>query len=74
MVETSQARRYIDGIQKTIRTSPSSEREVLYPLAERVIPDTMRDDIITGYAAAEARTTANFSAKYEAVVVGYEQE
>jgi len=34
----------------------------------------MRDDIIAGYAAAEARTAVDFSAKYEAVVVGYEQE
>ena len=57
-----------------LREHISKEDEVLYPLAERVIPDTMRDDIIAGYAAAEARTTADFSAKYEAVVVGYEQE
>jgi len=57
-----------------LREHISKEDEVLYPLAERVIPDTMRDDIIAGYAAAEARTAADFSAKYEAVVVGYEQE
>ena len=57
-----------------LREHISKENEVLYPLAERVIPDTMRDDIIAGYAAAEARTAADFSAKYEAAVVGYEQE
>jgi hemerythrin-like domain-containing protein len=57
-----------------LREHIAKEDEVLYPLAERVIPDTMRDDIIAGYAAAEARTAADFSAKYEAVVVGYEQE
>ncbi|MDD2270919.1 MAG: hemerythrin domain-containing protein [Desulfuromonadaceae bacterium] len=57
-----------------LREHIAKEDEVLYPLAERVIPDTMRDDIIAGYAAAEARTAADFSAKYEAVVVSYEQE
>jgi len=57
-----------------LREHIAKEDEVLYPLAERVIPDTMRDDIIAGYAAAEARTAADFSAKYETVVVGYEQE
>ena len=50
------------------------EDDILYPLAERVIPDAMRDGIIAGYAAAEARTAADFAARYEAVVAGYEQE
>lgn len=57
-----------------LREHISKEDEILYPLAERVIPDTMRDDIIAGYAAAEARTAADFSAQYEAAVAGYEQE
>ncbi len=57
-----------------LRGHISKEDEILYPLAERGIPDSMRYDIIAGYAAAEARTTADFTAKYEAVVVGYEQE
>lgn len=57
-----------------LREHISKEDEILYPLAERLIPDTMRDDIITGYAAAEARTAADFTAKYAAVVSGYEQD
>ncbi len=57
-----------------LREHISKEDDILYPLAERVIPDTMRDDIIAGYAAAEARTEADFTARYEAVVAGYEQE
>ena len=57
-----------------LREHISKEDEILYPLAERVIPDTMRDDIIAGYAAAETRTAADFTAKYEAVVISYEQE
>jgi hemerythrin-like domain-containing protein len=57
-----------------LRGHIAKEDEILYPLAERVIPDSMRDDIIEGYAAAEARTPADFTARYEAVVAGYEQE
>ena len=57
-----------------LREHIAKEDDILYPLAERVIPDTMRNDIIAGYAAAEARTAADFTAYYEAVVVGYEQE
>src|ERR1035437_6247468 len=57
-----------------LREHIAKEDEILYPLAERVIPDTMRDDIIAGYAAAEARTAADFTARYAEVVAGYEQE
>ena len=57
-----------------LREHIAKEDDVLYPLAERVIPDTMREDIIAGYNAAEARTADDFTAHYEAVVVGYEQE
>ena len=57
-----------------LREHIAKEDDILYPLAERVIPDTMRDDIIAGYAAAEARTAADFTRKYEAVITGYEQE
>jgi hemerythrin-like domain-containing protein len=57
-----------------LRGHIAKEDEILYPLAERVIPDTMRDAIIEGYALAEARTAADFTARYEAVVSGYEKE
>ena len=57
-----------------LREHIAKEDEILYPLAERVIPDTMRDAIIDGYAAAEAKTPADFTARYEAVVSGYEKE
>jgi hemerythrin-like domain-containing protein len=57
-----------------LREHIAKEDDILYPLAERVIPDSMRDDIIAGYSAAEARTAADFTAHYEAVVAGYEQE
>ncbi len=57
-----------------LREHIEKEDDILYPLAERVIPDSMRDAIIAGYAAAEARTAVGLTAHYEAVVVSYEQE
>jgi hemerythrin-like domain-containing protein len=57
-----------------LREHISKEDEILYPLAERVIPATMRDSIIEGYTSAENRTPADFSGRYEAVVLVYEQE
>jgi hemerythrin-like domain-containing protein len=57
-----------------LRDHIAKEDEILYPLAERVIPDTMREGIVAGYASAEEKTPADFTARYEAVVVGYERE
>lgn len=57
-----------------LREHISKEDEILYPLAERVIPAAMRDAIVEGYAAAETHTAADFSAHYEALVAGYERE
>jgi hemerythrin-like domain-containing protein len=57
-----------------LREHIAKEDDILYPLAERVIPETMRDSIIDGYADAETRTGAEFAIRYEAVVADYEQE
>ena len=57
-----------------LREHIEKEDDILYPLAERVIPESMRDGIIAGYTAAEAGTGPDFTGNYEAVVVGYEQE
>lgn len=56
-----------------LREHISKEDDILYPLAERVIPEAMRDDIISGYARAEETVAADFTARYEAVVAGYEE-
>ena len=50
------------------------EDGVLYPLAERIMSDTLRESVVDGYAAAEARTPADFAARYEALVMQYESE
>jgi hemerythrin-like domain-containing protein len=57
-----------------LREHIDKEDDILYPLAERVIPEEMRDGIIARYAAAEVRTSAGFTARYEAIVAGYEAE
>lgn len=57
-----------------LREHISKEDDILYPLAERVIPDKMRDEIVADYAAAEARTVPDITDRYEAIVKSYEQE
>jgi hemerythrin-like domain-containing protein len=57
-----------------LREHIAKEDEILYPLAERVIPEAMRDEIIALYAAAEAAAAPALTERYEATVAGYEQE
>ena len=57
-----------------LREHIAKEDGILYPLAERLIPDTVRDSIIAGYAAAEARIPAGFTLHYQEVVARYESE
>jgi hemerythrin-like domain-containing protein len=52
----------------------SKEDDILFPLAERVIPETMRDGILQGYQAAEDQVSADFEEYYRGVVMQYEQE
>lgn len=57
-----------------LRDHIEKEDHVLYPLAERIIPETMRDKILADYQKAEAGSAADFSARYQAIVERYEQE
>ncbi len=57
-----------------LREHIAKEDDILYPLAERLIPEPLRNGIVTGYAAAESRTPADFAAHYEAVVADYERQ
>jgi hemerythrin-like domain-containing protein len=50
------------------------EDGILYPLAERLIPEGLRDAIIAGYEIAEGRTPADFEARYVKTVEQYEAE
>jgi hemerythrin-like domain-containing protein len=62
------------GYLNLLREHIAKEDTILYPLAERVIPEEMREGIVAGYAAAEAKTPADFTARYQALVATYEEE
>ncbi len=62
------------GYAALLRDHISKEDDILYPLAERVIPETMRDGILQGYRAAEAQVSPEFGERYLAVIIRYEQE
>ena len=62
------------GYAALLREHIAKEDDILYPLAERVIPEEMRDAVCAAYRAAEARTPADFEQCYEKIVAGYEAE
>jgi hemerythrin-like domain-containing protein len=62
------------GYLQLLREHIAKEDNILYPLAERVIPETMREGIVKGYAKAEARTPADFGERYRELVERYEGE
>lgn len=55
-----------------LRDHIAKEDEILYPLAERVIPPALRSEIIRGYLVAESQVPAGFSKRYEALVAAGE--
>lgn len=57
-----------------LREHIAKEDDILYPLAERVIPDTMRGGIIKDYMVAQSQTPLDFTARYEALVAHYESK
>lgn len=57
-----------------LRDHIAKEDDILYPLAERVIPEAMRSEIVQGYERAEAASGADFSEQYRKAVEAYEQE
>ena len=57
-----------------LRDHIAKEDGILYPLAERVIPEGMRAEILEGYRDAEAGRAADFSGHYREIVENYERE
>jgi len=57
-----------------LRDHIAKEDDILYPLAERVIPEAMRPEIVAGYQQAEAAADAGFSERYRQIIERYEQE
>ena len=62
------------GYIALLRQHISKEDNILYPLAERLMPDALREKIVAGYQAAEGKTEADFEDHYREVVEGYEQQ
>jgi len=62
------------GYLNLLRDHISREDGILYPLAERVIPEGVRDAIIAGYRQAEERTTAGFEERYRQLIEQYEAD
>ena len=60
------------GYLELLREHIAKEDGILYPLAERLIPAEGRDDIAAAYTAAEARTPADLTRRYEEIVARYE--
>jgi len=61
------------GYIELLREHIDKEDNILYPLAERTIPEALRKRIIAGYQNAEAKTPADFKEKYLTLVKKYEQ-
>jgi hemerythrin-like domain-containing protein len=64
----SNARGYLELLREHI----SKEDEILYPLAERIIPAEKRDGILKGYQRAEEKGAEGLEAHYRNIVEGYE--
>ncbi len=62
------------GYLALLREHIAKEDAILYPLAERLIPERMRDSIDAGYRAADAKTSQGFARRYEELVARYETE
>jgi hemerythrin-like domain-containing protein len=57
-----------------LRDHIAKEDEILYPLAERVLPETVRPGIVKEYQRAEMQSNTDFSAYYRILVEAYEKE
>jgi hemerythrin-like domain-containing protein len=62
------------GYAALLRDHISKEDTVLYPLSERVLPESVRPGILAGYQTAEAQVPPKFREHYQHTVEHYEQE
>ena len=62
------------GYATLLRDHIAKEDDILYPLSERVLPESVRAGVLVGYQAAEAQVSSDFSEHYNAIVKQYEQE
>ena len=62
------------GYLELLREHIGKEDGILYPLAERLIPEGMRDGIVARYEAAERGAPADMAERYTRIVARYEAE
>jgi len=62
------------GYAALLRDHIGKEDTVLYPLSERILPETMRPVILEGYQSAAAQASPGFGERYLSIVKQYEQE
>lgn len=60
------------GYAALLRDHIDKEDNILYPLAERILPEAVRPAMTQAYAQAEAAVPGDFTARYTALVTGYE--
>lgn len=61
------------GYAALLRGHIDKENDILYPLAERILPENVRSGMLTAYAAAEAKTPG-LEEKYLQMVEEYENQ
>lgn len=61
------------GYAKLLRGHIEKEDEILYPLAERILPEEVRDGMLSAYTTAEQQSPG-LEEKYLKLVKGYEQQ
>lgn len=61
------------GYAALLRGHIEKEDDILYPLAERVLPEEVRARMLEAYAQAESKTP-ELEEKYRKLVEGYEQQ
>lgn len=61
------------GYAALLRGHIDKEDNILYPLAERVLPEGVRERMLAAYAAAEAKTP-QLERRYRELVEGYERQ
>ncbi|PLX82298.1 MAG: cation-binding protein [Desulfuromonas sp.] len=61
------------GYAELLRGHIAKEDDILYPLAERVLPEEVRPGMLAAYEQAEARTPG-LEEKYRLMVEGYEAQ
>ncbi|HTG82254.1 MAG TPA: hemerythrin domain-containing protein [Geobacteraceae bacterium] len=62
------------GYAALLREHIDKEDHILYPLAERVLPEEVRDGILGGYEKAEGSSPSDLEGRYREIVERYEAE